>query len=211
MAFEKGKRASLMQKLKKASMSGAGNNIRDGKYRAVVKHMGFKTGFKGTRYQIEFIIVNSQKVSVVSPKTNLALDIEPNSIGSSVDWLCVKLDKDDEPGAGNLKKFVLELVGATEASEEDYLSTLADLSDCDEDGDPLPEAERTEPGKGMCIDIETVRIETVKNKKEIVICKFSHVPETQYNQAAMIQWMDQVAMFNAAQQQQAKLPAAAAA
>jgi hypothetical protein len=203
-----GKRASLLQKLKRAKMTGTGNNFRDGKYRACVKSMGFKDGHKGTRYQIEFVIMSSQKVAVVSPKTGQALDITPNSVGSTADWLCVKLDKDDEPGQGNLKRCVLELVGAPEATDDDYMSTLAELSDLDDNGDPLPPEKRQEPGKGMCIDVETVRIETVRNKKEIVILKFTHVPETQYDQAAMIKWMDQIAMFN--DQQQAQLPAATA-
>lgn len=195
-----GKRASLLQKLKKAKMSGTGNNCRDGKYRACVKSMGFKDGHKGTRYQVEFVIVNAQKVAVVSPKTGLALDITPNSVGSTVDWLCVKLNDDEQPGQGNLRRFVLELVGATDASDDDYMETLAELSDLDAEGNPLPADQKSEPGRGMCIDIETVRIETKTNKKEIVILKFSHVPDSQYDQGAMIKWMDQIAMFNAQQQ-----------
>jgi hypothetical protein len=202
-----GKRASMLQKLKKAKMSGTGNNFRDGKYRACVKSMGFKDGHKGTRYQVEFVIVNAQKVAVVSPKTGLELDITPNSVGSTADWLCVKLDKDDEPGQGNLRRFVLELVGALDASDDDYMETLAEFSDLDGDGNPLEEPQ--EPGKGMCIDVETVRIETVKNKKEIVILKFSHVSDSQYDQQKMIEWMDQIAMFNA-QAQATQLPAATA-
>jgi hypothetical protein len=205
-----GKRASLMQKLKKANASGTGNNFRDGKYRAVVKSMGFKEGFKGTRYQVEFVVMNAQKVPVVSVKTGQPLDITPNPVGSTVDWLCVRLDDLEQPGAGNLKRFILDLVGASDATEDDYFETLQELSDVDENGDALPAEQRQEPGKGMCVDIETVRKETVKNKKEIVTLRFSHVPDSQYDQNAMISWMDQIAMFNA-QQQQAALPAATAA
>lgn len=199
-----GKRASLMQKLKKANASGAGNNFRDGKYRAVVKSMGFKDGFKGTRYQVEFVIMNAQKVDVVSVKTGQKLDVTPNAVGTTVDWLCVKLDNAEQPGASNLKRFVLDLVGQPEASEDDYLATLAELSDVDENGDALPEADRQEPGKGMLIDIETVRVETKTNKKEIIVCRFSHVPDSTYDQNAMIKWLDDVAAF---QLQQAQLPA----
>lgn len=204
-----GKRGALMQKLKKANMSGAGNNFRDGKYRLCIKSMGFRDGFKGTRYQVEFMIVNSQKVTVVSPKTGQQLDIAPNSVGSTADWLCTKLDNQEQPGAGNLKKFVLTLVNNLEASEDDYFATLQELSDVDEAGDPLPQDQRQNPGRGMLIDMETVRIETKTNKKEIVVCNWSHVPDNQYDQNAMIQWMDQMAVFNA--QQQAQLGAGAAA
>ncbi len=195
-----GKRANLLQRLKRAKMSGTGNNFRDGRYRVCVKSMGFKDGFKGTRYQAEFVVVNAQKVDVVSLKTGQKLDIMPNPIGSTVDWLAVDLDKDDQPGQGNLRRLVLELVGHTDATDDDYMDTLAELSDLDAEGESLKPEDRVEPAKGMCIDVETVRIETKKNKKEIVVTKFIHVPESQYDQAAMIKWMEQVAMFTAQQQ-----------
>lgn len=203
-----GRRAALMQKLGKAKTSGVGNNFKDGRYRLVIKSMGFQEGHKGMRYQVEFVVANSVKVPVVSVKTGEALNIEPNPVGATVDWLCTDLDKDDKPGAGNLKRFILTLVGALDASDEDYLDTLAELSDTTPDAEPLPVNERQQPGRGMVIDMETVRIETKINKKEIVVCKFSHVPKSQYDKHAMIHWMDQVAAFAAAQ---AKLPAGAGA
>lgn len=202
-----------MQKLGKAKASGAGNNFRDGRYRVAVKSMGFQEGFKGTRYQAELMIMNSVKVPVVSLKTGEPLNIEPNPVGSTVDWLCVDLDKDDQPGAGNLRKFVITLVGALDATDEDYLDTLAELSDVDENGDALPLEQRQQPGRGMVLDIETARIVTKKNKVEIVVCRFSHVPDSQYNQEAICKWMDEVANFQALAQAQGvqALPAGAAA
>jgi hypothetical protein len=65
--------------------------------------------------------------------------------------------------------------------------------------------------------METVRIVTKKNKKEIIVCKWSHVPDESYDQTAVATWIDSVAaQQQAAQQQiataaQAQLPAGATA
>jgi hypothetical protein len=196
------KRAALMQKLAKARASGVGNNFKDGKYRLAIKKMGFQDGFKGDRYQVEFVVMNAQKLAGLrSVKTGEPLDITPNAVGSTVDWMAVKLDDPESPGPGNVKKLILTLENDDNMPDEEYLDMLAYVSDVDEGGDPLPPADCTEPARGMVIDMETVRIETKKNKKEIVVCKWSHVPETEYDQKAVIAWMNSIAAYNAAQAQ----------
>lgn len=214
-AVNSARRKALMEKLAKAKAGGVGNNFKDGKYRLAVKKMGLEDGFKGTRFQTTFTVVNSIKIPVIELKTNKSLDINPNPVGSDVDWLAMDLDKEDSAGPGNVRRLIMDLFDKKELSDEEYIETLAEMADLDENGDPLPEP--LHACKGMLIDMETVRIVTKKNKVEIVVCKWSHVPFESYDQAAYSKWLDEVATQQQAQQQQlaaaaqAQLPAGAPA
>ncbi len=205
------RRKALMDKLSKARASGVGNNFKDGKYRLAIKKMGLEDGFKGTRFQSTFTVVASQKIAVVELSTNKALDVTPNPVGSDVDWLAMDLDKEDSAGPGNVRRLIMDLFDRKELSDEEYIETLAEMCDLDEEGNPLKEPLNL--AKGMLIDMETVRIVTKKNKKEIVVCKWSHVPHDSYDQQAMSKWLDEVAVQTQAHQQQlaaaaqAQLPA----
>jgi hypothetical protein len=207
------KRKALMAKLKTARASGVGNNFKDGKYRLAVKKATLEDGFKGTRFQVTFVVVASQKIPVIELLTNKALDVMPNPVGSDVDWLAMDLDKEDSAGPGNVRRLIMDLFNKSSLSDDEYIGTLAELADLDEDGVPLENP--TNDCKGLLLDMETVRIVTKKNKKEIVVCKWSHVPFESYDQGQYAQWIDTVAVqaqAHAAQlasQAQAQLPAGA--
>jgi hypothetical protein len=215
MAVNSARRKAIMDKLAKARPSGVGNNFKDGKYRLAVKKMGLEDGFKGMRFQCTFTIVNSQKIAVVELTTNKALDVTPNPVGSDVDWLAMDLDKEDSVGPGNVRRLIMDLFNKRELSDDEYMETLGEMCDFGPDGEPLENPENA--AKGLLLDMETVRIVTKKNKKEIIVCKWSHVPDESYDQKAVATWIDSVAaQQQAAQQQiataaQAQLPAGATA
>lgn len=216
-----GRRAALMAKLAKARASGTGNNFRDGKYRLAIKKMGLEDGFKGTRFQATFTVVQSAKVAVVGLggkgpqglEKGKVFDIIPQPIGSDVDWLAMDLDKDDQPGAGNVRRLIMDLFDRKDLSDDEYIETLSEMCDITDEGEPLPQPLNL--AKGMLIDMETVRVNTKKNGIEIVTCKWSHVPESSYDQHAVSTWIDSIASQMAAAQAQiaaqaqAQLPAGA--
>lgn len=216
-----GRRAALMAKLAKARASGTGNNFRDGKYRLAVKKMGLEDGFKGTRFQATFAVVQSVKVPVIglggkgssSLEKGKVFDIIPQPVGSDVDWLAMDLDKDDQPGAGNVRRLIMDLFDKKDLSDDEYIETLAEMCDIDDNGDPLPQPLHL--AKGMLLEMETVRKLTQKNGVEIVTCKWSHVPASSYDQDAVKNWIDTIAAQMAAaqaavaSQAQSQLPAGA--
>jgi hypothetical protein len=103
---------------------------------------------------------------------------------------------------------MMDLFNVREIDDELYYETLAEMTDLDEEGDPLEK--KLELGKGLMIDMETVRIETKKNKKEIIVPRWSFVasdmkpgePQTEEERQVMIKWLAQVTTM----QQAAQLP-----
>ena len=188
-------RAELMKRLSEATASGVGNNFRDGKYRLIVKGAGLPKGYRGSRFQTTFVVMNAIKVPVTSLQTKEQLDIEPNAVGEEVDWLCM-LDGKDSPGPGNMRRFILDLVGKKDMSNKDYFETIEEVCDVDSDGVPLPEPK--EMVKGLMIDMSTVRIVTKTNKVEIVVCKWSHVETSEEDQRANIEWLNALGAQKAA-------------
>lgn len=192
MASEK--RKQLMKRLSEASASGVGNNFKDGKYRLAVKRMTLEEGFKGNRFQAIFTVMHSAKIHVISPLANEVLDITPNLVGSDVDWLQM-LDEKDSPGPGNVRRLFMDLFNKKEISNDEYLETLAEMCDLDEEGDALEVPLNL--CKGMVIDMETLRIVTKKNKKEIVVQKWSYVEQTEEERLGVVDWMNQVTTHKA--------------
>jgi len=202
-------RKALLKSLSKAKASGgAFDNFKDGKYRLVVKAMLFEDKLKETIFKIIFTVMHAAKIPVQSVKTGEKLDIEPNRPGSDVDWVQVKLGEVDSPGPGNIRRFMMDLFNVREIDDELYYETLAEMTDLDEEGDPLEK--KLELGKGLVIDMETVRIETKKNKKEIIVPRWSFVastvkpgePQTEEERQVMVKWLAQVTTM----QQAAQLP-----
>ncbi len=204
-------RLAFLKGLSKAKASGgAFDNFKDGKYRLVVKKMCFEDKLKETIFKCVFTVMNATKIPVQSVKTGEKLDIEPNRAGSDVDWVAVKLNEIDSIGPGNIRRLMMDLFNVREISDEEYFETLAEMTDYGSDGEPLKEP--LDLAKGLVIDMETTRIETKKNKKEIVVCKWSNVlsrveqgkQQTEEERIQMIGWLGQVAA-----QQAAATPAAA--
>jgi len=193
------KRRALLKKLSEADASGVGNNFKDGKYRLALKKVSLEEGFKGNRFQVVFTVMNAAKIRVVSPANpegkppkleETYLDnVEPNPVGADVDWLQM-LDENDSPGPGNVRRLFMDLFNKKEISNDDYLETLAEMCDLDEEGELLKQPLNL--AKGMVIDMETLRIITKKKKIEIVVCKWSHVEQTEEEKQQVVQWLDQV-------------------
>jgi len=186
--------------MSKAKKFGGGNNFRDGLYpRLAVKECSIedKRGDK-CFFIAKLVVMECKKIPVVSAKTGAAMDVEPNPVGSTVDWM-QQMNVEDHPGDGNIKDFVCKLFGVPMPDENDeegtreYLDTLGELCDLDENGDNLPLAKRHLPGRGMVISMETRRIETKKNKKEIVVQEWTSVPQTEEEKVAVVAWLDNVA------------------
>ncbi len=209
------KRKAVLRKMSKAKASGVGNNFRDGKYRLAIKKVMMETTSKEKeQFRVVFTVMNAIKIPIVrppGPQYAEKLDIDPNFVGSDVDWLAVELDDSEQPGAGNVKKLQKELFNVPEISDDEYLETLYEMCDLEPEfldpptntienpkcGEPLETPKY--PCFGMVIDMETQRIETKKNKKEIVVCKWSHVKQTEEEQKQIAAWIGQVAAATAQQ------------
>lgn len=192
------KRKALLKKLSSAKASGVGNNFKDGKYRLAFKKCMLEETSKGKlQFRAIFTVMSATKIPVQSKATGERLDVEPNRVGGDVDWLAVELDATDSPGPGNIRKLMQEAFNVPDISDDEYLETLHEMCDLDEEGDPLEVPK--EPMRGKTIDMETVRIITKKNKIEIVVCNWCHVKQTEEEQAAVGAWLSQVAVVSAQQ------------
>lgn len=197
-------RAERLKKMSKAKKFGGGNRFRDGLYpRLAVKecYMEDKRGGK-CFFFAKLVVMECKKMPVVGAKSGAAMDVEPNPVGSTVDWM-QEMNVEDHPGDGNIKDFVCKLFGVPmpedtdEEGTQEYLDTLGELCDLDENGDSLPPSKKVNPGRGMVISMETRRIETKKNKKEIVVQDWTSVAQTEEEKAAVIAWLDNVAKSEA--------------
>ena len=187
-------RKALMRRLVTAQESGVGTNFKDGKYRLAVKSMSLLDGFKGSRFQATFVPMSATKIEVQSVKTGEKLDIIPNAVGSEVDWLQM-LDDKDSPGPGNIRRLLAELENKKGISDEEYDECLQVACDVDADGEPVKNPQYL--ARGMVIDMETTRIETKKNKKEIVVQKWSYVEQSDEEKAEVITWLSNLATHKA--------------
>lgn len=190
-------RKALMRRLVSAQESGVGNNFKDGRYRLAISSTSLLDGFKGSRFQAEFVPMQSIKIPVVSEKTGEKLDITPNPVGSKVDWLQM-LDDKDSPGPGNVRRLLAELENKKGINDEEYAELLQAACDVDEDGEPVKTPAYVT--RGMVIDMETLRIITAKNKKEIVVQKWTYVEQSDEEKAAVIEWLGKLSSMGAAEE-----------
>src|SRR5579872_1809295 len=155
-------REEVLKKIGEATVSGGGNNLRDGRGRLALRKFALESGFHGSRAVAEFIVVASQKKQVVSVKTGKPLDIEPNAPGTDVSIVNM-LDK-HASAFGNVKDLVLHLVGVEDCTQEELVSTITDLE--------------AGAANGRVIDYDTYRKETKENKVEIVLPKWYSVEQS---------------------------------
>lgn len=95
----------VFSKIANASATKGGNNLKDGKYRLVLERMLLNTGHSGTCFIPELRVVSASQTEK---------DVEPNAPGSTVS--CVWNVTKHASAAGNVKAFVLSLLGLDEAS-----------------------------------------------------------------------------------------------
>jgi len=183
-------RAKLLKKISEADVSGGGNKIRDGAGRLAVKRLTLEQKFKGNVFIAEFVVMSSRKIPVIALQTKgdikegQALDIEPNAPGTEVSWV-QNLSK-HETAFGAVKGFILNLYNELDATNDDILSTLDEVT-----------SERNS-AYGLAVDYETWRKVTDKAKVEMVIPKWSPVPEALDMQAQVQQWIANLAAQQAA-------------
>lgn len=198
-------RAQRLQKMSKAKKFGGGNNFRDGLYpRLAVKECCIEDKRGGKCFFIaKLVVMECKKVPVWGLLKDAALDVEPNPVGSTVDWM-QEMNVEDHPGDGNIKDFVCKLFGVPMPEETDeegtqeYLDTLGELCDLDEHGNSLPAVKRVQPGRGMVIAMETRRVVTKKKGKEITVQDWTSVAQTEDEKVAVCTWLDNVAKAVAA-------------
>jgi hypothetical protein len=192
-------RAERLAKMAKAKSFSGGKRFRDGRYKLAVKECTLEDKRGGKVYFFaRLVVMSSTKISVWSPLADKAMDVEPNAIGETIDWMqetCVE----DHPGDGNVKKFICTLFGVPEPEETDedgmkeYTDTLSEICDLDEKGNSLAAKDRKFPARGMVIAMETRRIVTSKKGKEIVVQDWTHLPQTEPEKVAVCKWLDDVA------------------
>lgn len=95
--------SSALSKIEKATATGGGNNIRDGRYLYFIEKVVYnEKGHNGAAYIVEFRVVESESNGDVDEK---GVPTIPNPVGSSCSMVCL-LDKHESAG-GNAKACVL--------------------------------------------------------------------------------------------------------
>ena len=170
----------IFQKIGAARSILGGNHFKDGKGRAIVSKIECEQKTDGWVFVTEFLVQSAAKVRP---------DVEPNAPGTSASFVQM-LDK-HKSAAGNIKAFVLELLGYTEES----LAAAAKAQNVSP-GDLFTSTMDAlcgpgQPGRGMAVDFETYRKITREKKLEITLCRWTHVAQTATEIAARRGEMDQ--------------------
>lgn len=162
-------RRAVLEKIAKARASAGGNYIRDGKYRFLVHRLLLEDKFSGTCFIAE--------LEVVSAEAQFP-DITPNQPGTMASY-AVNLDGNGKQSApGNIKAFVLALLGfeENEVSDGDVAEALDGLTS------------DAQPGRGMYIDTETWRKQArsgknaeldEKGRGKLLMNSWAHVEQTE--------------------------------
>ncbi len=182
-------RAEILQEIADSTPSGGGNQLRDGRYRFLVKKLALETGFKGPRWTIDLVVKHAHKLpGVVELLTGRPIDVEPNAVGTDVGMVKMLSTKEDyeAPGLGDTKSFVLALYNSTEeTTRSDLVATLDEL-------------DKTNCAYGMAIDCTTRRKVTDRNKRELVLQDWTHVEQTPEDIKKNRAWMESLVTAEAA-------------
>ncbi len=175
-------RAELLKEIAESTPSGGGNNLRDGRYRFIVKKLALESGFHGPRFGIDLVVKNCAKIAVVELKTGKAIDVEPNAVGTDVGIVKMLSGKGNyqPPGFGDTKAFVLALFNAGEETTNDELVATID------------ELDKTNSAYGMMIDCTTRRKVSKENEVEMVLQDWFHVEQTGEDIAASRKWVTEL-------------------
>lgn len=164
---------AALKKIAQSKAAGGGNYILDGRYVFAVKNVILKEGHKGVSFITEFIVMEAQPAAYeVAGKTP-----PHNPVGSECSFIA-NMSKDSGPG--NIKAFVLALLGAKEedVSAEDFEATLGDLIGKDN------------PARGKIIGCTTFR-KTTQQGKDITLPNWSTLENADEDVAARRALIDQ--------------------
>ncbi len=126
----------VFSKIANASATKGGNNLRDGKYRFVIERVQLHTGHTGTCIIPELRVVKADRTEK---------DVEPNAVGSTTSCVWNLSQHDSAPG--NVKAFVLAVLGLDEASTPP--AKMQELS--------ATMVSEGQPFRGIEIDVTTMR------------------------------------------------------
>lgn len=183
---------TLFQTIGNAKATQGGENIRDGKGLLIINKLELGPKTNGEFFISEFVVLESQKVPVTSLVTGLPLDVEPNPPGSSCSIRIPVNNPEVKSGPGNVKAYVLALLGYTEAEVDatpgSFGTALAQLVDKDPlTGQDLPAAQCKQPARGMVIAFETYRkLKKKKSNEEMTLIRWTHVPPSGLNDPKLI-------------------------
>lgn len=171
--------------IKEAQMSGGGNNFRDGKYKCLVEKVHAKKGYKGSSFIAEMRIIESEAVTEYEiardQKTTTDKLVKPNAPNTAASYV-VNLKFDN--ALGNIKKFVLGVLGAFGYTEEQITEELIDKV-----------IGPDQPLRGMAVAVSTYR--TVNqgraNKANegniLVLLNFDPIEQTREQVKAQREWL----------------------
>lgn len=114
--------AAALKKIAQSKAAGGGNYILDGRYVFAIKNVILKEGHKGVSFITEFFVMEAQPAAYeVAGKTPAF-----NPVGSECSFIA---NMSKESGPGNIKAFVLALLGLKEeeVTPEDFEKTLDEL------------------------------------------------------------------------------------
>jgi len=155
---------SVWDKVANSQPTRGGNFLRDGIYRLAVRELKVTKGFKGHCFIAEFLVLESK------PDLNVP-DTQPNAPGT-VGSFVVNLDK-FESAAGNVKAFILALLGSNDVSGKEFAEAMQALC-----GDQ-------QPARGMLVDDSTYR-KTTQKGNPFTVHNWAHVAgQSQESVAAM--------------------------
>jgi hypothetical protein len=137
-----------------ASATRGGQYIKDGAYRYIIEKCWLENKQNGLCFGMEFAVKTSAKNHAT---------IDPDPVGASVSNV---QNFKHKSATGNVKAFVLAALGLEEhaVSDADFAATLQQI------------VSEAQPLRGMEVDNITYRQLTRDKTKELVLCRFSHVP-----------------------------------
>lgn len=145
----------LFQKIGAAQANNKGENFRAGKGRVVIEEIIADKMNEGNTVVVKCKVLSSSNKGDRArkhPKEDVPSGdlIEPNAVGSHPSWPQL-IDK-HKSAAGNVKTFVLQLLGFNEkdVTSQQFAETMAELSDKSDN-----KTRQRQPGRGFVIDYET--------------------------------------------------------
>ncbi len=187
----------------KASASGGGDNLKDGRYILAIREVVLQQGFKGKSFIVRFQVVHAEPQlgmfelggQPVAAGTPGAIQVTPNAVGSTPSCAWV-LDDSNPKAKQNVKQFMLALSNEREAEFDvreaatRQARIVAQAQGLPQDQWPVSEFARScifitsneQPMRGALIGCTTYRTENRGQKnpankgKLLVLQNWQHIP-----------------------------------
>ncbi len=80
---------SALAKIQSATVTGGGNNVRDGRYKLLVEKCEYSKGFQGERFVAELRVIEASATGLLDESGR---PVAPNAVGTTYSLVCL-LDK----------------------------------------------------------------------------------------------------------------------